>query len=183
MFGFCRVSSITRRHRVLVHGWDTTMAIHLHAGAVFCSWFDLYVIPFIRCFLLFVIVVAVFLCCPEVQASVQDFVRDGKRNYLLQASKMPVMSKICLLALRFLSLLLVPVLGAGVKRQLRVTPRVALCPSWCWLWLPSVLASKCRGFDPKGNLPHWARVLQENFAMERGLCLLENFPGCPQRQD
>lgn len=95
------------------------LAFYLLAGAVFCSWFDLYVIPFICCFLLFVIVVVVFLCCPEVQASVQDFVRDGKRNYLLLTSKMPVMSKICCLALRFLSLLLVPVLGG---RQLRVAP-------------------------------------------------------------
>lgn len=159
--------------------------------------------------------VVVFLCCPEVQAAVQDFVRDGKRNYLL-TSKMPVMSKICCLALRFLSILPVRVLGAGVEGSSVPPQRVALCHSWLQLhslsfpgvpllaapqfpWrarsraapgqgreilgLLNVVGSKFRGFDQKRNLPHWARVFQENFPMERGLCLLESLLGCLQRQD
>lgn len=138
MFGFCPTSIPCRDTGWVCRAGALTMGIHLLAGAVFCSWFDLCVTPFICCFLLFVIVV-VLLCCPEVQASVQDFVRDGKRNCLLLTSEMPVMSKVCPSALRFLSLLLVPVLGAGLGGSSVSAPGVALCHSGLWLHLPSVL--------------------------------------------
>lgn len=121
MFGFCPTSITCRDTGWVCRAGALTMGIHLLAGAVFCSWFDLCVIPFICCFLLFVIVV-VLLCCPEVQASVQDFVRDGKRNCLLLTSEMPVMSKICPSALRFLSLSGAS-FGCRGGRQLRVTAR------------------------------------------------------------
>lgn len=100
--------------------------------------------------------VVVFLCCPEVQAAVQDFVRDGKRNYLL-TSKMPVMSKICCLALRFLSILLVRVLGAGVEGSSVSPQRVALCHSWVGSGCSSTLC-------PSPVFPSW---------------LLHSFPGEP----
>lgn len=199
MFGFCPTQT--------QGGCALTMGIHLLAGAMVFAlgliymWFLLFAALFF--FLLFVIVV-VFLCCPEVQASARDFVRDGKKNCLFLTPEMPVMSKICGSALRFLSLFLDPVLGSGVES--------VLCHPWEWFcvtlgsaaalfslslvfsWLfhvflgepgaeqhlgkagKSRLGSKFRGFNQKCPTP--GSSLPGELSSGKGkLCLLEDFLG------